>query len=152
MKDNRIYLGCSFACSDAVIKQQRMKDMTTAGYLLEDRGFSVYNPSRMMIPNAWDYSEAEWGKMVFANDLQALEQSSIMVFLSYGKANSDGSVWECGYAFGRGKKVIVVHMDPESNESLMVMNGSYAQVSGLAGLRDYDFEKMPKTRIVAHAN
>jgi nucleoside 2-deoxyribosyltransferase len=142
-----IYLACSFACSDKDESKRRQNEMSRAEVILESYGLDVYVPSRLKIPNAWDYSERDWGLMVFANDLHSLDISDIVVFLSYGKKNNnDGSAWECGYAFAKGKKVIVVSMSTDT-ESLMVMHGSYAQLDGLDGLEQYDFKKMPRTQL-----
>lgn len=65
--------------------------------------------------------------------------------LSWGKENNAGSAWEVGYAFGTGKKVIVVGLTDEI-ESVMMLHGSYAQVKGMKGLETYDFTTMPKSR------
>ena len=65
--------------------------------------------------------------------------------LSHGRYSTAGANWEAGYAFGIGKKVIVVEMTSEPM-SLMVANGRYATVKGLSGLLKYDWSEMPKTR------
>ena len=57
---------------------------------------------------------------------------------------------EAGYAFAKGKKVIVVDIVENINQvfttSLMVENGRYATIRGLHGLRDYDWDHMMKYR------
>ena len=84
--------------------------------------------------------------MVFANDVKAINSADIVVAISYGRTETtSGTNWEIGYAFGIGKKVIVVEM-ADNVMSLMISNGCYAVVRGLIGLRDYDFNKMPKLR------
>lgn len=56
------------------------------------------------------------------------------------------SAWEAGYAFAKGKKVLVVEVDGEvKNEgapavqSLMMSNGCYATIRGLDALEHFDF-------------
>ncbi|MBQ9613064.1 MAG: nucleoside 2-deoxyribosyltransferase [Lachnospiraceae bacterium] len=107
--------------------------------ILVDKGLSVYCPWDMKIPHAWDYPNQEWGLMVFANDIAAINDCDVVVFLSYGRISSAGANWEAGYAFGIGKKVIVVEMSYPAEMSLMVSNGCFARVKGLEGLESYDF-------------
>lgn len=113
--------------------------------ILEMKGFEVYSPSQHHIPNAWDYPNTEWGLMVFQNDIEAIQNSDYVVMLSYGRDSTAGSNWEAGYAFGIGKKVIVIEMT-DNPMSLMVANGRYATVKGVDGIKNYDWDKMPKSR------
>jgi nucleoside 2-deoxyribosyltransferase len=96
------------------------------------------------IKNAWDYSNQDWGRLVFEEDIRAINAADCIVAISYGRTKTTaGSSWEIGYAYGTGKKVVVVEMD-EGPQSLMVSNGSHATVKGLEGLIDYDFASMPR--------
>lgn len=141
-----IYLAASFAYQDKEKTKERKDIIEAAATILVQKGFQVYVPHALKIPNAWDYPEDEWGLMVFANDLVFLNNAQIVVMLSFGKENNAGAAWEVGYAYSQGKKIIVVSMTDES-ESLMVLHGSYAQVKGLDGLTKYDFESLPVTRL-----
>lgn len=115
--------------------------------ILSAKGFDVYSPVEHVIPNAWDYPNAEWALMVFANDIAAIDSSDFVVAISYGRIDdTGGTCWEIGYSFGKGKKVVVVDMSSGNPISLMVANGSYARVKGVDGIRGYDFDTMPKTR------
>ena len=120
-----------------------------AAEILERKGFEVFKPWSYKIPHAWDYPNTEWGQMVFMNDVKALDSSELVVVLSYGRESTAGTNWEAGYAYGTGKKVIVVEVRESGTKqvmSLMVANGRYATVKGLEGLEDYDFKTFPKTR------
>lgn len=122
------------------------------------RRFEVYVPMENFVTNAWDYPNNEWGLMVFQNDLNAIERCDYVVLLNYGRENTTaGCAWEGGYAFARGKKVFVVDICEVSGEerdgdvgtfitSLMIENGRYATIDGLAGLKKYNFDEMPMTR------
>ena len=134
----RIYLATTLALD-------KREDMYSALELLRKKGLSVYAPVEHIIPNAWDYPNNEWGLMVFESDVNAINSADIVVMLSYGRLSTAGANWEAGYAFGIGKRVIIVEMTDEIM-SLMVANGRYATVKGLEGLDNYDFETMPKTR------
>lgn len=123
----------------------KREDMEKAARILYTSGHDVYCPVDLKIPNAWDYPNNEWGLMVFQSDINAINNADIVVMLSYGRMSTAGANWEAGYAFGIGKKIIVVEMTNEIM-SLMVANGRYATVKGLEGLKNYDWDKMPKTR------
>jgi nucleoside 2-deoxyribosyltransferase len=119
--------------------------------VLQQKGFEVYVPLEHTIPNAWDYPNNEWGLMVFINDVSAIDDADFVVALSFGRAHiTSGTSWECGYAFAKGKRIILVEINADNSDgftmSLMVANGRYATVSGIDGLRDYNFATMPKTR------
>ena len=134
----KIYLATSFL-------PEYRPDIEKAKLILKKQGHEVYNPVENFIPNAWDYPNDEWGLMVFTSDVKAIDRSDAVVMLSYGRMGTAGSNWEAGYAYGQGKKVIVVEMTDEIM-SVMVANGRYATVKGLDGLSVYDWETMPKSR------
>lgn len=123
----------------------KTSDRLAVEHILELKGFEVYSPTQHHIPNAWDYPNNEWGLMVFQNDIEAIQNSDYVVMLSYGRDSTAGSNWEAGYAFGIGKKVIIVEMT-DNPMSLMVANGRYATVKGIEGLENYNWETLPKSR------
>lgn len=112
--------------------------------ILRNKGLEVYLPLEHKIENAWDYTNHEWGRLVFEADKKAVDDCDTLVCLSYGRFSSAGTNFEVGYAYGTGKKVIVVEMPKVELMSLMTMNGCHAVVVGLNGLKNYDFESMPK--------
>jgi len=127
------------------LENDSRKEMYDALEILRSKGHDVYAPIEHKIPNAWDYPNQEWGLMVFTSDINAIQECDVVVMLSHGRHSTAGANWEAGYAFGIGKKVIVVEMTDEPM-SLMVANGRYATVKGLSGLLKYDWSKMPETR------
>jgi len=137
----RIYLAAPFG---EPISEKRT-NAVRAQTILETAGFDVYCPWKSIIPHAWDYPNDEWGLMVFTNDVSAINNADIVVMLSYGRESTAGTNWEAGYAFGIGKKVIVVEMTGKVM-SVMVSNGRYASLDGLDDLADYDWDKMPQNR------
>ena len=96
------------------------------------------------IENAWDLPNFEWGRQVFNADIQAINQADTVIVLSYGRIASAGTSWEAGYAYGIGKRVLIVEMPGVELMSLMVANGRYATIKGLDGLDNYDFITMPE--------
>ena len=137
----KIYLAASFGTAGST----QRKNVERASEILREKGFDVFEPWSYRIPNAWDYPNDEWGLMVFMNDVKAIDSSDIIVALSYGRESTAGTNWEMGYAFAKGKKVILVEMT-DAIMSVMVANGRYATVKGLDELEQYDFNNMPKTR------
>jgi nucleoside 2-deoxyribosyltransferase len=133
----KIYLASS-------LSQETRPDMYRVLKELRELGHDVYGPVEHTIKNAWDYSNQDWGRLVFEEDIRAINAADCIVAISYGRTKTTaGSSWEIGYAYGTGKKVVVVEMD-EGPQSLMVSNGSHATVKGLEGLIDYDFASMPR--------
>ena len=129
----------------STLNPDKRSNMKTAVEILRSKHFEVYDPSEHIIEHAWDYPNNEWGLMVFQADIQAIQECDYVVMLSYGRNSTAGANWESGYAFGLGKKIVVVEMTDEPM-SLLVANGRYATVKGLSGLHDYDWSTMPKTR------
>lgn len=136
----KIYLASPFET------EKEKEGMEKAKEILRGKGLEVYVPQEHKIPNAWDYPNTEWGLMVFAEDIAAIEAADIVVVLSRGRRATAGTSFEAGFAFGIGKKVVVVEMPGVELMSLMLANGRYATVKGLDGLQDYNFETMPETR------
>lgn len=141
IKQTKVYLATPVG--DPNTPERRLAEEALA--ILEDKGFDVYAPWKLKIPNAWDYPNSEWGRLVFESDVVALNNAELVVVLSYGRMSTAGVNWEAGYSYASGKKVIVVEMTGEIM-SIMVANGRWATVKGLEGLREYDFATMPESR------
>lgn len=115
-----------------------------AAEILRSKGIQTYLPLEHKIENAWDLPNFEWGRQVFNADIQAINQADTVIVLSYGRIASAGTSWEAGYAYGIGKRVLIVEMPGVELMSLMVANGRYATIKGLDGLDNYDFITMPE--------
>lgn len=145
LKEYKVYLAAPFGTPGSF----KRSAAESAARILVEKGFKeVYKPWTVFIPHAWDYPNNEWAQMVFINDVRAINEADIVVVLSYGRESTAGTNWEAGYAFGIGKKVIIVEMTNDIM-SLMVANGRYATVSDLKGLEEYDFVEMPQSRTFA---
>ena len=62
--------------------------------------------------------------------------------LYYGNYSDTGTAWECGYAFAKGKPVILVHVNDEADSNLMMHCGCHSNIR-LKELGDYDFKTLP---------
>ena len=123
----------------ASLSEDKRPFMYDAVKILRERGFDVYAPIEHIVEHAWDWPNTEWGLQVFRNDVNAINDADFVIVLTWGRLDtSSGTTWEQGYAYGIGKKVILVEMN-DSVQSLMVANGRFATVKGLEGLYDYKF-------------
>ena len=138
-KKLRVYIASPFDTSETKANAEQAKQ------ILNNIGFIVFAPWDYKIPQAWDYTNSEWGAMVFSRDILEIDSADFVVVLSYGRNSTAGTNWEAGYAFGKNKKVILIEMNNDI-QSLMVANGRYATRKGLAGLKTYNFRSLIKYR------
>lgn len=106
--------------------------------ILRFRGYNVYFPAEYKVPDAWELPNHMWGKAVFEHDLEALDNADTVVLLYYGQETATGSIWEAGYAYAKGKRVILVEMLGGIKDSLMIFNGAYSVLQGEKELEHYD--------------
>ena len=92
---------------------------------MREQGYEVYAPIEHEIPNAWDLSNAEWGRQVFFADIQAIQDCDEVWVLNFGMYSDSGTAWECGYAYGIGKTIrqLVYGFGEDKTYSLMMING-----------------------------
>ena len=92
---------------------------------MREQGHEVYAPIEHEIPNAWDLSNAEWGRQVFFADIQAIQDCDEVWVLNFGMYSDSGTAWECGYAYGIGKTIrqLVYGFGEDKTYSLMMING-----------------------------
>jgi len=139
MVNNKLYLAAS-------LDNDKRENILKAKEILVNKGFDVYVPMEHILEHSWDWPNNEWGLQVFRNDVEAIKASRIVVVLNYGRTETtSGTTLEQGLAYAFDKLVILVEMT-DNVQSLMVANARYATVSGLEGLKAYDFEAMPRTR------
>lgn len=143
----RIYLASSFAYSDRQKTEERKSIMNLFEENLTQRGFEVYNPSKLKIKDAWSYSMWDWGQLVFEADYKELTNCDLIVFISYGKENNAGAAWEIGYSYAKQIPIIIVSMDPSSPESLMLLHSADACLQGFDEFKDYDLINRPVRKI-----
>lgn len=117
---NKIYLA-----SPLFTEYEREQVRQIAEALRAD-GNEVYVPMEHEIENAWSMSNADWGKTVFDEDVKAIRECDQVVCIYYGLYSDSGTAWECGFAYGIGKPVVLY--DAAGDEvSLMVVNGAKAR-------------------------
>lgn len=127
----KVYVACPMNPTYRVSEEMVVK-------ILRLRGYNVYFPAEYKVPDAWSLPNPEWGKAVFDHDIEALDAAEVVVLLYYGQDTATGAIWEAGYAFGKGKKVIVVEMLGGIKDSLMVFNGAYSVLQGEKEIEHFD--------------
>ena len=150
-----IYIAASFCYEDKdkTSKRKYLIEQTVKRIQKKLKG-NYYIPHKLTIPNAWDISLEEWSNAVYQHDMEALNKADVVIFLSFGKENNAGSVWEIGYVAGKNsmvlsfdeQKIIMIKMTDEI-ESLMVTNSVHTIISEKE-IETYDWANRPNYKTV----
>ena len=111
------------------ITNEQRQEIDRVVHVLEKCFDQIYCPWNLKIPNAWNMPMVQWARCVFTQDVLHLDQAHTVIVCDYGRHSSCGTAWEAGYAFAKGKKIIVVRMPNVKEVSLMVNNGCTIVVS-----------------------
>ena len=82
----------------------------------------IYDPSDLKITNEHGMSLGEWSACVFHSDIQMLDMCDTVLVTDFGRNISSGTAFEAGYAFAKGKKIIVIDMPSMTETSVMLHN------------------------------
>ena len=129
----KLYLASPF------FNEEELEQVRWAEQLLRGRGFSVFSPREHEVRGQDPFTSA-WSRETFQSDRDAIDRADAVVLLYHGAYSDSGTAWECGYAYAKGKPVVVVHFSGKSN--LMIHEGCRANLFP-DDLKDYDFEAMP---------
>ena len=138
----KVYLASPF------FNENEIGYVAKAEKLLRDRGFELFSP-REHEDREHEVGSAEWSANIFSMDRDAINSCDVMVLLYHGNYSDSGTAWECGYAYGAGKPVIVVQLGKDSN--LMIHEGCQANIS-MDQLVEYDFESLPPQKYSGENN
>ena len=128
----KLYLAGSCAAEQRSFMEGVAKELRKAGY-------EVYCPFELKIPNAWDYTQEEWARLVFEADIKAIDKSDAVVVVTPGRIGSAGTNFEQGYAYAKGKYVLAFQYTNDPT-SLMTYCGcdtflnTYKNAQVIAGL------------------
>ena len=131
----KIYLASPF------FNDEELADVIRAENILLARGFDIFSPRLHEVRTDKIADPARWSRETFEMDRVNIDRCDCVVMLYRGAYSDSGTAWECGYAFGTGKPVVVVQLGEDSN--LMVHEGSRASIT-LDDLSGYDFEALPR--------
>ena len=107
----KVYLAGSCSSEQRTIMQHIAARLREAEY-------DVYCPFELKIPDAWSYSQEEWAMRVFEKDIAAIDACDIFLMITPGRHSTAGTNWEQGYAYAKGKYIIVLQYTND-NTSLM---------------------------------
>ena len=117
----KIYLASPF------FNDEELADVIRAENILLARGFDIFSPRLHEVRTDKIADPARWSRETFEMDRVNIDRCDCVVMLYRGAYSDSGTAWECGYAFGTGKPVVVVQLGEDSN--LMVHEGSRASIS-----------------------
>ena len=89
---------------------------------LRAEGETVFSPMEFTVENAWDISNQEWAKKVYDHDVEGINDCDVVVAIYEGLNSDTGTAWEIGYAYAKGKDVILLCTDSSAKLSLMDVN------------------------------
>ena len=134
MSNIKVYL------ASPIFNADELSFVEQAEKILFARGFDVFSP-RLNEVDVPAEDIARWSRETYLNDLRGLDGADVVVMLYHGAYSDSGTAWEAGYACGKGKPVIAVHVLTEDS-NLMVHESARANIT-LDELEDYDFEALP---------
>ena len=117
----KIYLASPF------FNETELENVKKAEEILINRGFNVFSPRLNEVRTDINSQPALWSKETFMNDRKFIDWADVMVMLYHGAYSDSGTAWECGYAFGTNKPIVVVHLGDDSN--LMVHEGCHTNIT-----------------------
>lgn len=133
----KIYLAGPF------FNETEIRNVEYAEQVLKEKGLEYFSPMRHE-ERTEEPGTSAWAHKLFEMDRAAIEDADALVVLYYGNYSDTGTAWECGYAYAKGKPVILVHVDADADSNLMMHCGCRANIS-LQDLKDYDFGTMPES-------
>lgn len=86
--------------------------------------YEFYIPMEHEIPDGWNMPNHEWAAAVFQEDVEAIRGCDEVWAVYYGLYSDSGTAWECGFAYGIGKPVLVCPFVENEKNSLMVFQGA----------------------------
>jgi len=110
-------------------------------FLARQAGFTTFLPHRDG-KEAKSYSGPERIGRIFAEDMTAIDAADWVIANLNGITTDDGTAWELGYAYARGKHLVGVYSDwrlqfEHQTVNLMIQCSLGRLVRSLDELRDY---------------
>ena len=107
---------------------------------LEQAGIAIIDPQGDGDPMSWEQNNNQWGNKIFKKDLDRIYEADKVIAIDWGLYGDCGTAWEIGYAYGIGKRILVVVPDEKlyTPHSLMVANGcdNFVSVSRFLATED----------------
>lgn len=87
--------------------------------LAEAAGFETFLPHRDVPPELIDDIDPD---AIFRLDVEQIERSDMVIANLNGVTSDDGTAWELGYAYARGKHLVGVYTDMRLTFEAQVVN------------------------------
>lgn len=134
----KVYLASPF------FKDEELLDMIKVLGSLRNKGLEVFAPFENQNKEL-NFGSEEWREATFKSDVEAIEESDIVVAIVGGNYMDSGTAWEIGYAYAKEKPVIIVNPHGET-VNLMISDSLHAYLESLEELENYDFGTMNKVK------
>ena len=127
----KVYLAAPIVGADEVVTFEVGQVKGVFKFFENNNEMELYDPKEHGVPNAWGMSMSEWARCIFALDVVAIDNADWVVVCDYGRKGTAGTAWEAGYAFGKGKKVLIIEMADEDTDYSVMMRGCCANYISL---------------------
>lgn len=134
----KVYLASPF------FKDEELLDMIKVLGGLRNKGLEVFAPFENQNKEL-NFGSEEWREATFKSDVEAIEESDVVVAIVGGNYMDSGTAWEIGYAYAKEKPVIIVNPHGET-VNLMISDSLHAYLESLEELENYDFGTMNKVK------
>ena len=131
----RIYLAGPF------FNETEIRNIEYAEKILEQKGIPYFSPMRHE-ERTEEPGTPAWARKLFEMDRDEIQKADAVLAIYYGNNSDTGTAWECGYAAGIGKPVLLVHVQRDGDSNLMMHCGCQTNLY-LDELAALDFEKIP---------
>lgn len=121
--------------------QKKQLDDTVKMLKANDSVGNLFIPEEQNKTNQYEYNTPDWAHHQFKDDVNGIDNADLMVATLKDGEIDDGTVWEIGYAFGKGKPIMLV-TDAE-NINLMEAVGNTYHTHNVEELKSMDFNMLP---------
>lgn len=109
-------------------------------HIITKKGHTFFSP-RTLDFTQLGIGTNEWSQSIFNEDIKEINNCDLMVVLYHGNYSDSGTAFEIGYAYAKGVKVILVHVDRENSSNLMCHEGCTTNIY-FDELSNFDFENI----------
>ena len=125
-------MSCDYYLAGPVVTDNETKEYVNLVYdklCFKYTTKDIYRPGLHKVPNEWGISMETWGQCVFTMDVVAIDEAKWIVLCNFGRTyQSAGTAWECGYAFAKNKKILVVNMPGSEKDTSLMIVGCAANI------------------------
>jgi nucleoside 2-deoxyribosyltransferase len=129
----RIYLASPFFTEDHLCRLHKVER------ILDEKFQMVFSPRKAQYEGL-EFGSLDWRTEVFLNNQKHIDGADVVVAI-YDKEDA-GTMWEIGYAYGKGKPVVVFQEDTYEPVNLMISDSLHAYIGGFDELKAYDFDSL----------